>query len=62
MSVGVHAVSKVGQMQHAANVVIFGAGPVGLLTAAVAKGLGARKVIAVGTISWFPLLVHSIER
>ncbi|GJN90508.1 hypothetical protein Rhopal_003519-T1 [Rhodotorula paludigena] len=47
MSVGVHAVSKVGQMQHAANVVIFGAGPVGLLTAAVAKGLGARKVIAV---------------
>ncbi|GAA5945425.1 hypothetical protein JCM3775_006771 [Rhodotorula graminis] len=47
MSVGVHAVHKVAQMKSAANVVVFGAGPVGLLTCAVAKGLGARKVIAV---------------
>ena len=47
LSVGVHAVHKVAQMPHAANVVVFGAGPVGLLTCAVAKGLGARKVIAV---------------
>ncbi|BGP49477.1 hypothetical protein JCM10450v2_005368 [Rhodotorula kratochvilovae] len=47
MSVAVHAVHKVGQMPHAANVVVFGAGPVGLLTCAVAKGLGARKVIAI---------------
>ncbi|GAA5997361.1 NAD(P)-dependent alcohol dehydrogenase [Rhodotorula paludigena] len=47
MSVGVHAVHKIGQMKLAANVVVFGAGPVGLLTAAVAKGLGARKVVIV---------------
>ncbi|GAA5950978.1 hypothetical protein JCM3765_004646 [Sporobolomyces pararoseus] len=47
MSVGVHAVHRVAQMPHAANVVVFGAGPVGLLTCAVAKGLGARQVIVV---------------
>ncbi|GAA5896373.1 NAD(P)-dependent alcohol dehydrogenase [Sporobolomyces salmoneus] len=47
MSVAIHAVHKVAQMQHAANVLVFGAGPVGLLTCAVAKGLGARQVIAV---------------
>ncbi|GAA5918847.1 hypothetical protein JCM1841_002769 [Sporobolomyces salmonicolor] len=47
MSVAVHAVHNVAQMPHAANVVVFGAGPVGLLTCAVAKGLGARQVIAV---------------
>ncbi|GAA5922033.1 NAD(P)-dependent alcohol dehydrogenase [Sporobolomyces koalae] len=47
MSVAVHAVHKVAQMPHSANCLIFGAGPVGLLTAAVAKGLGARKVIVV---------------
>lgn len=35
-------------MPHAANVLVFGAGPVGLLTCAVAKGLGARQVIVVG--------------
>ncbi|GAA5842977.1 hypothetical protein JCM11251_007302 [Rhodosporidiobolus azoricus] len=47
MSVGVHAVSKVAEMKPGKNVVIFGAGPVGLLTAAAAKGLGAARVIAV---------------
>ncbi|GAA6032043.1 hypothetical protein JCM8097_003401 [Rhodosporidiobolus ruineniae] len=47
MSVGVHAVSKVAEMKPASNVVIFGAGPVGLLTAAAAKGLGAARVIAI---------------
>ncbi|GAA6006691.1 hypothetical protein JCM10207_005022 [Rhodosporidiobolus poonsookiae] len=47
MSVGVHAVAKVAEMRGGANVVVFGAGPVGLLTAAVAKGLGAARVIAV---------------
>ncbi|GAA5875891.1 hypothetical protein JCM16303_004034 [Sporobolomyces ruberrimus] len=47
MSVAVHAVHKVAQMPHAANVLVFGAGPVGLLTSAVAKGLGARQVIVV---------------
>ncbi|BGP12513.1 hypothetical protein JCM10213v2_000430 [Rhodosporidiobolus nylandii] len=47
MSVGVHAVSKVAEMKPASNVVVFGVGPVGLLTAAAAKGLGAARVIAV---------------
>ncbi|GAA5854753.1 hypothetical protein JCM8547_004058 [Rhodosporidiobolus lusitaniae] len=47
MSVGVHALHNIAQMQPASRVVIFGAGPVGLLTAAAAKGLGAARVIAV---------------
>lgn len=51
MSVGVHAVAKVAEMKPGSNVVVFGAGPVGLLTAAAAKGLGAARVIAVGESS-----------
>ena len=51
MSVAVHAVHTVAQMPHAANVLVFGAGPVGLLTCAVAKGLGARQVLVVGMSS-----------
>jgi D-xylulose reductase len=47
MSVGVHALYTIAKMKQNANVVIFGAGPVGLLTAAAAKGLGAKTVIAV---------------
>ncbi|GAA5981300.1 hypothetical protein JCM10908_004058 [Rhodotorula pacifica] len=47
MSVGVHAVAKVADIKPGSNVVVFGAGPVGLLTAAAAKGLGAARVIAV---------------
>jgi hypothetical protein len=47
MSVGVHAVYNVAHMKQNSNVVVFGAGPVGLLTAAAAKGLGAARVIAV---------------
>ncbi|KAG0662965.1 hypothetical protein C6P46_003053 [Rhodotorula mucilaginosa] len=49
MSVGVHAVAKVAELKPGSNVVVFGAGPVGLLTAAAAKGLGAARVIAVGS-------------
>ncbi|SGY35147.1 BQ5605_C002g01731 [Microbotryum silenes-dioicae] len=47
LSVAVMAVARVARMPLGANVVVFGAGPVGLLTMAVAKALGARKVIAV---------------
>ncbi|GAA6032041.1 hypothetical protein JCM8097_003400 [Rhodosporidiobolus ruineniae] len=47
LSVGVHALTHVGHMKPASNVVVFGAGPVGLLTAAAAKGLGAARVIAI---------------
>ncbi|KAM0793399.1 hypothetical protein ACM66B_000851 [Microbotryomycetes sp. NB124-2] len=50
LSVAVMGVSKVGQMPHAANVVVFGAGPVGLLCMAVAKALGARHVLGVDVL------------
>jgi hypothetical protein len=47
LAVGVHAVSTLGQFKSNESLVVFGAGPVGLLCMAVAKGLGARRVIAV---------------
>ncbi|KAK4057634.1 hypothetical protein OIO90_001281 [Microbotryomycetes sp. JL221] len=47
LSVAVMGVSKIGQMPHGANVVVFGAGPVGLLCMAVAKALGARHVLGI---------------
>ena len=46
LSVGVHIV-KQGQVRPGDSVVIFGAGPVGLLCCAVARAFGANKVIAV---------------
>jgi L-iditol 2-dehydrogenase/D-xylulose reductase len=47
LSVGVHSVSTLGKCKTDQNVIVFGAGPVGLLCMAVAKALGARRVIAV---------------
>lgn len=47
LSVAVHAVATVGCLRTAQNVLVMGAGPVGLLSLAVAKGLGAAKIIAV---------------
>ena len=47
LSVAVHAVSTIGVCRTDQVVIIFGAGPVGLLCMAVAKALGARRVIAV---------------
>jgi D-xylulose reductase len=47
LSVAVHAISNVGQLRTGQNVLIFGAGPVGLLAMGVAKGLGAAKIIGV---------------
>lgn len=44
------AVDKIAAMRPGWNVVVFGAGPVGLLTMATAKALGANKVIAVDII------------
>lgn len=40
-------INSVAQMSHNANVAVFGAGPVGLLTMAVAKALGARRILAI---------------
>lgn len=47
LSVAVHSLANVGGVQTGHNVLIMGAGPVGLLAMAVAKGLGAAKIIAV---------------
>ena len=45
-SVAVHIVRQ-GQVKPGSNVVIFGAGPVGLLCAAVARNFGAAKIVMV---------------
>lgn len=47
LSVAVHSLSKLAGCKSGDNVVIFGAGPVGLLCMAVAKALGAARVLAV---------------
>lgn len=47
LSVAVHGIANVGKLRTSENVLIFGAGPVGLLAMAVAKGLGAGRIIAV---------------
>jgi D-xylulose reductase len=47
LSVAVHSVANVGALRTNQNVLIFGAGPVGLLAMAVAKGLGAARIIGV---------------
>ena len=47
LAVGVHSVSTLGQCTSNQSVVVFGCGPVGLLCMAVAKALGARRVVAV---------------
>lgn len=46
LAVAVHIITQAGVL-HGDNVVVFGAGPVGLLICAVAQVFGARKVIAV---------------
>lgn len=47
LSVAVHSLRTVGGCKTGDTVLIFGAGPVGLLAMGVAKGLGAKKIIAV---------------
>ncbi|KAI9631702.1 xylitol dehydrogenase, partial [Dioszegia hungarica] len=47
LAVAVHAIVHAADLKPNTNIVIFGAGPVGLLTMAVAKALGARKVYLV---------------
>ncbi|MDA4809451.1 hypothetical protein NY486_26770, partial [Enterobacter hormaechei] len=47
LSVAVHSVANVGGLRTNQNVLIFGAGPVGLLCMAAAKGLGAGRIIGV---------------
>lgn len=50
LSVGVHSVFNIGGLRGGQSVVVFGAGPVGLLCMAVAKALGASRVIAVDIV------------
>lgn len=50
LSVGVHSVAQLGGFKTSQTIAVFGCGPVGLLCMAVAKALGARRVIAVDII------------
>lgn len=50
LSVGVHSVSKLGEFQTGQTIAVFGAGPVGLLCMAVARALGAARVIAIDIV------------
>ena len=50
LGVAIHSVANIGALKPSENVVIFGAGPVGLLCMAVAKALGAARVIAVDIV------------
>lgn len=50
LSVGVHSVSKLGGFQTGQTIAVFGAGPVGLLCMAVARALGAARVIGIDIV------------
>jgi D-xylulose reductase len=50
LSVAVHAVSNIGSLRVNQSIAIFGCGPVGLLCMAVAKALGASRIIAVDIV------------
>lgn len=51
LSVAIHAVSNIGQVRANQTVAVFGCGPVGLLCMAVAKALGASRIIAVDIVT-----------
>jgi D-xylulose reductase len=50
LAVGIHSVSNLGGFRANQSIAIFGCGPVGLLCMAVAKALGAKRVIAVDIV------------
>ena len=50
LSVGVHSVANLGGFKANQSIAVFGCGPVGLLCMAVAKALGASRIIAVDII------------
>lgn len=47
LSVGVHSVFTQAKLQPTQSIAIFGCGPIGLLCMAVAKAIGASRIIAV---------------
>lgn len=50
LSVGVHSVANLGGLRANQSIAVFGCGPVGLLCMAVAKALGASRVIGVDIV------------
>jgi D-xylulose reductase len=46
-AVAIHSVSTLAKFQPEQSIAVFGAGPVGILCMAVAKALGARRIIAI---------------
>jgi len=50
LSVAIHSVSNVGNFRANQSIVIFGCGPIGLVCMAVAKALGASRIIAVDIV------------
>lgn len=50
LSVGVHSVAKLGNFRATQSIIVFGCGPIGLLCMAVAKALGATRIIAVDIV------------
>ena len=50
LSVGVHSVFTQAKLQPAQSIAVFGCGPVGLLCMAVAKAIGALRIIAVDIV------------
>ncbi|KAF7355416.1 putative D-xylulose reductase A [Mycena sanguinolenta] len=50
LAVGVHSVSNLGGFRANQSIAVFGCGPVGLLCMAVAKALGASRIIAVDIV------------
>ena len=47
LSVGVHSVATLAQFKSGQTIAVWGAGPVGLLCMAVAKALGASRIVAI---------------
>jgi len=50
LSVGIHSVANLGAFRSNQSIAVFGAGPIGLLCMAVAKALGASRVIAIDIV------------
>ncbi|KAI3614659.1 hypothetical protein CBS9595_003930 [Malassezia furfur] len=50
LSVAVHAAVTLGRVRALENVLVFGAGPIGLLCAAVARAYGAKRVVCVDLV------------
>lgn len=50
LAVGVHSVSNLGGFRANQSIAVFGCGPVGLLCMAVARAIGASRIIAVDIV------------